>query len=521
MDQASGSAVPAAAGPILRATPAPQAPRSESDRVPLLAWVIAAALVAAELAVSGRYGFFSDELYFIVCGRHLAFGYVDQPPLVPLLTRIMTGILGVRPTAIRIIPALAGGVIVVITARLAALLRAGQTGRVIAALAAACAPFIIGVAYLDVTTPLEMLAWAAVLLCVTTALLRGKPRWWLGAGVAAGLGLQDDNVLVLLLAGLAAGILVSGYRGVLRTRWPWLGGGIAAVIVAPDIAWQAMNGWPQLTMASVLHQENNTLPDYLGGPLAVVDYAGPLLIPLLIAGAVRLWRAPELRFLAVTSTLIVVYVLAWVPGKAYYAEGVGPAVLAAGALAAERWIAQGRRPLLRRGIMVAAPLVSAAMTVPLVLPVLPAADLSDLPASAQQFLATPNTVGWPQLAAAVTAQDAALTRAGQPPTSIFTEDADTAAALEVVGSGDRLPPVLSGNDAFWTWGPGHASDTVVLVVDAQTLAGLRPFFASCHVLTTFYAPFGLQNSYADVQIGVCTGPVASWHTLWPHLKRYD
>ena len=109
------------------------------DRVPVLVWVIAAIFVAAELAVSGRYGFQQDELYFIVAGHHLAFGYVDQPPLAPLLTRI-TGILGVSPTAIRIIPALAGGAIVIMAARLAALFGAGRFGRVLAALTTACAP---------------------------------------------------------------------------------------------------------------------------------------------------------------------------------------------------------------------------------------------------------------------------------------------------------------------------------------------------------------------------------------------
>ena len=112
--------------------PAARTPVSRSDRVPLLAWVIGAAFVTVELAVSSRYGFLQDELYFLVAGHHLAFGYVDQPPLAPLLTRI-TGLLGVSPTAIRIIPALAGGTIVIMAARLAALFGAGRFGRVLAA----------------------------------------------------------------------------------------------------------------------------------------------------------------------------------------------------------------------------------------------------------------------------------------------------------------------------------------------------------------------------------------------------
>jgi 4-amino-4-deoxy-L-arabinose transferase-like glycosyltransferase len=141
----------------------------------VLAWLIAAAFVAVELALSGRYGFMQDELYFIQAGHHLAFGYVDQPPLTPLLTRI-SEIAGLSPTAIRVIPALAGGAVVVAAARFAALFGAGRLGRVLAALAMACSPVLLGADHVDNTTALDLLAWAVVLLCVTLALLRDRPR---------------------------------------------------------------------------------------------------------------------------------------------------------------------------------------------------------------------------------------------------------------------------------------------------------------------------------------------------------
>ena len=205
----------------------------------------------------------------------------------------------------------------------------------------------------------------------------------------------------------------------LRTRWPWLGAGIAAVIWAPNLIWQATHGWPQLAMASALHQQNTSAADYLGGLPAQLVYLGLLVIPLTIAGFVRLWRTPELRFIAVAATVIVVYVLAWVPGKAYYTDGMAPAVLAAGSLAAERWIARGRRPRLRRGVVIAAPLVGMAIILPAVLPIVPAGHVHDLPASSQHA-DIGDTLGWPQLTRTVAAQDAALVHAGQPPTSIFT-----------------------------------------------------------------------------------------------------
>jgi hypothetical protein len=497
-------------------SPAAQTRVSRPDRVPLLAWLIAVVFVAVELAVSGRYGFLQDELYFIVAGHHLAFGYVDQPPLAPLLTRI-TGILGVSPTAIRIIPALAGGAVVVMAARLAALFGAGRFGRVLAALTMACAPVLLGAVHIGNTTALDLLAWTAVLLSVTTALLRRRPRWWLVAGAAAGLGLEADNLVALLLICLAAGLLASAQRSVLRTRWPWLGAGIAAAIWAPNLIWQAIHGWPQLAMSAALHQQNTSPADYASALPAQLLYLGLLVAPLVVAGFVVLWRTSELRFLAITAALVLLYVLAWVPGKVYYADGTAPAVLAAGAVAAERWIARARRPRVRRWPLVAATLAGVAVALPTVLPVLPASDVHDLPASSQQS-SLGDTIGWPQLTRAVAVQDAALVRAGQPPTSIFTGYYAEAGALDVLGSADHLPPVLSGHNAYWMWGPGQASDRTVLVVDA--LGQLRPYFASCRLLTTYYAPYQLQNDWTGLQIGVCTGPVASWPTLWPHLKHY-
>lgn len=527
MEQCDDTAAISSQAAVAVATAAPRAPAHQaparraraprSDRVPALAWVIAAAFVAIELAVSGRYGFMQDELYFIEAGRHLAFGYVDQPPLMPLLDKA-TGLLGQGPTAIRIIPALAGGAIVVAAARFAALFGAGRLGRVLAALATACAPVFLGAMHVGNTTPVELLAWTLALLCVTTALLRHSPRWWLGAGVAAGVGLEDNNLMVMLLIALVIGLAASAHRDVLRTRWPWLGAGIAAAIWAPNLIWQATHDWPQLAMASALHQENDSVADYLGGPVAQLFYPGLLAAPLLVAGFRRLWRTPELRFIAIVVALVVGYVLAWVPGRPYYTDGLAPAVLAAGSVAAEGWLARARWPRCTAAAVVAAPLIGIAVISPLILPILPVGDVHALPASSQQSAAVGNTVGFPQLARAVEAQDAALVRAGDPPTSIFTGYYAEAAAIDVLGSPDRLPPVLSGQNAYWMWGPGRASDRTVLVVDA--LATLRPYFASCRALTTYHAPYHVQNDWTGIGIGVCTGPDATWPALWSRLRYY-
>ncbi|HTT50237.1 MAG TPA: glycosyltransferase family 39 protein [Streptosporangiaceae bacterium] len=493
-------------------TPAAPGP---GGQLPVLVWVIVAVFVAVELAMSSRYGFLQDELYFIEAGRHLAFGYVDQPPIAPLLTRV-TAVLGVSPAAIRIAPALAGAAVVIIAARFAALFGAGRFGRVLAALATACAPLVLALAHLGITEPFDLLAWAAVLLCVTVAVLRDRPRYWLGAGAAAGLGLEDNNLMVLLLICLAFGLLSPAGRPVLTTRWPWLGAGLAALIWAPNVGWQATHGWPEVAMAGALHRLDTTPADYLAGLPLQLLYAGLFAAPLVIVGLVHLWRTRELRFLAITATLLILYVTAWVPGKMYYSEGTAPVVLAAGAVAAERWMARGPRPRLRHGLLVAAPLLSIALSAWSELPIVPPAELHTI--HSLDTVTTADTFGWPQFTRAVAAQDAALTRAGQRPTSIFTQDYGEAGALDVLGSRDHLPPVLSGHNTFWLWGPGRAADRVVLVVD--DMAQLRPYFAHCRALTTFYVPDHVPSYITGLVIGVCTGPVAGWPALWPHLKHY-
>jgi 4-amino-4-deoxy-L-arabinose transferase-like glycosyltransferase len=485
------------------------------DRVPLAAWVIAAAYVVLELAVSDRYGFQQDELYFLVASHHLAFGYVDQPPLAVLLART-TDLFGVNPTAIRILPALAGGAIVVLAARLAALFDGGRAARIIAALAVAIAPVFLAATHVGNTTPYDLLAWTVVTVCVATALLRSRPRWWLGAGLAAGIGIEDEYLILTLLAALVIGILAtSAHRPVMMTRWPWLGGVIALVIWLPNLVWQLANGLPQLTMASALHEQNTSTADYVGGLPAQLVYAGLLGIPLFIAGFITLWRTTQLRFLGVTAALVLIYVLVWIPGKVYYVDGVLPAILAAGSVSAEGWIARARRPRARRVAIGVLATVGTALILPATLPLLPSASLHTVSGATS----VADGIGWPQLTADVAAQDAALTRAGQPPTAIFTGAFAQAGALDVYGAPYHLPPVISGHNTFWLWGPGDAPDTTVLYVDAADQ--LKPYFASCRQLAVYNPPNQVKNDWNDLAIGVCTGPSGSWNTLWPHMKHYD
>ncbi|HEY6425944.1 MAG TPA: glycosyltransferase family 39 protein, partial [Acidimicrobiales bacterium] len=123
-------------------------------RLPVIS--IAVAFTVLEIAVSSRYGFHRDELYFLACAHHLAWGYVDQPPMVPAIAWLSIHAWGTSPVSIRLLSALAGGASVVLTGLTARQLGGGWRAQTLAALAAATSPQVLAAFHLLSTTPFDM-----------------------------------------------------------------------------------------------------------------------------------------------------------------------------------------------------------------------------------------------------------------------------------------------------------------------------------------------------------------------------
>ncbi|HEY5989961.1 MAG TPA: glycosyltransferase family 39 protein, partial [Streptosporangiaceae bacterium] len=143
--------------------------------------VIAAALVLAVLliAFSGRYGYHRDELYFLACGRHLAWGYPDQPPLVPVIAWLMSDLAPASLVVLRLPSAVASAALVLLTGLIARELGAERTAQAIAAICLAVAPLVIGAGHLLSTTTLNLPAWALASWLILRILRTGNGRLWL------------------------------------------------------------------------------------------------------------------------------------------------------------------------------------------------------------------------------------------------------------------------------------------------------------------------------------------------------
>jgi 4-amino-4-deoxy-L-arabinose transferase-like glycosyltransferase len=183
-------------------------------------------MLAGLLAVSPAYGFHGDEMYFVVAGQHPALGYVDQGSLTPLLSAASVALLGVSPTAVRILPALEMALLVVLVALMTRDLGGSRRAQSLAALTAAVSGYL-GAGHLDTTTEPDLLAWAIILWLVVKLLAGGDRRLWLAVGVTAGIGLENKDTLLFLGAGLAAGCSSGrptscGRRRMAGHSSPWL-----------------------------------------------------------------------------------------------------------------------------------------------------------------------------------------------------------------------------------------------------------------------------------------------------------
>src|SRR5215813_8511135 len=140
---------------------------------------------------NNRYGYFRDELNFMSCGNHLAWGYADHPPLIPFLVYVSRAIFGDSLRAMRFVPALANSFLVILSALIAREFGARRFAIVLTAICVALAPIYLAYGSLVTTNCLEPLLWMGCAWCLIRAIKSDQPRYWLWFGLIAGIGLEE------------------------------------------------------------------------------------------------------------------------------------------------------------------------------------------------------------------------------------------------------------------------------------------------------------------------------------------
>jgi Dolichyl-phosphate-mannose-protein mannosyltransferase len=484
--------------------------------------LIALGAFVLEMAVSARYGYVRDELYFLAAGQHLAFGYVDQPALTPLLARLGTVLGGNTVVGLRVLPALCLVAVIVLTVAISRILGAGRTGQVLAALAAATCTEFIGAAHELTTTPADFLFWTLTLYLAARLVDSHDPRWWLAIGGCVGVASEAKWNIAFLAGTLVVGLVVTGARSLLCSRYLAIGAILAAALAAPDLIWQAAHGWPALDVFRALDTQawHNRATYWQGQVL----FTGLALTPIWVAGliwALRRQQARAFRPLAVACGLAILlqFVLG---GKPYYPGAAYTFLLAAGCVPVERWLAT-QRALLGRikpvAVVVGGMLVSAAVVLPVALPILPAATLRTVPLQKINYDLA-ESIAWPKQVALVARVYDALPPAERRQTTILTGNYGEAGAVERYGAEYGLREAYSGANNFWLWGPPPSRDTTAIAVNADP-ALLRREFRHVRLVATFWNGLGVSDDEEGVQIFLATGLRSSWATAWPAFRNYS
>jgi hypothetical protein len=489
--------------------------------------------LSIHLLANGGYGFFRDELYYIACGEHLDFGYVDHPPFVALVTKMSRLLLGDSLFSLRLLPAIAGACIVFLTG-----LVIRELGGKTFAQTLGCVAVIISPVYLNIGNHMSMnvfdhLFWTLSALLMIRILKTENTKLWLALGVVLGIGLQNKHSVFFFGFGLLAGLVLTSARKHLFTLELWLGVTVAFVVFLPNLIWQFVHGFPSLEFirnASLYKNISLSPQEFLAGQIMEMHI---FLFPILLLGlfyylflkSAKPFRVFGWMYIAIFGLFILT------SAKTYYIAPIYPLMFAGGAVAFEtligrcsiRWLKPAALAFLCGGGL---------MTAPLALPVLPVKtfikyteflglsahrtenhEMGQLP---QHFA---DMFGWEELTRSVNDVYQTLSPQDRAKCGIYAQNYGEAGAIDFFGRSYGLPEVIAGHNNYYLWGPRHFSGEVMIIIGGER-ADHEDVFESVEQAALFQHDYVMPYEN-NLPLFICRGVKAPLEELWPRVKHYD
>ncbi|HEY7402050.1 MAG TPA: glycosyltransferase family 39 protein [Candidatus Angelobacter sp.] len=508
-----------------------QKPGGRFTSGPAIVAYIAAAKLLFHLLTAARYGIFRDEMYYFACSEHMAWGYVDQPPLIALVIWITRHTLGSSVFALRLPAALAGAALVWLAGKLARELGGGRFAQALAALAVFMVPIYMIMHHWITMNAFEPLIWMGCLWCVVRAINSGDEKYWFWFGVLAGVGFEAKYSIVFFLAGVLVGVLATPERKVLKSKWLWRGAAAAFLIFLPNFLWLVRHDFPFIEL---MHNIRATSRDVVRGPIAFVLDQGqimnPILFPLWLAGlgwllfaqASRRYRVLGWTYLAVLAIFIAL------KGKNYYVVPIYPVLFAAGAVGFERITI--RRMAWTRVAYIAVLVLFTAALAPIFAPVLPVESfiryqtkLGFQPPKAEnqnngslpQYFA--DEFGWEDMVREVARIYNSLPAEERARTAIFANSYGQAGAIDYFGPKYGLPKAICNHQNYWYWGPRDYTGESVIVLGSDG-SGDREHFKSVEVAGRADSPYSRVDERYDIFL--CRGLLWDFKAVWPKMKKW-
>jgi hypothetical protein len=500
---------------------------------------IAIHIVTNIMAQHAGYGIFRDEMYYLMCGRHLAFGYVDQPPMVALAARLTDVLFGYQHMwSLRLIPAIAGGAKVFLTGMIVWALGGGRRAAALAMTGVLAVGVYLGIDSFLSMNCLDPVFWMTCALALIRIVQAESPRsvrnWWIVLGISAGLGLENKDSEVFFLVCALVAVLLSSQRRILKSRWFAVAVLLMVAIALPNLLWQIHYHFPTLEWLRDVARSDKDVKLPAGRfLLAQLLMLQPLTVFLWLPGVLWLLlskAARQFRFLGVMYLLFLPLMIA-LHAKDYYLAPIYPLYFAAGAVARFSWAGKIRWRNAITGVYGLLLICALIVFLPLSVPVLPPqkflayehklgfkpqdSETHD-PTILPQFYA--DRFGWKEMVQQVNAVYHALPPDQQVVTGIFTGNYGQASAINILGEHDGLPTAISGHQNYWIWGPRGYTGQEMIIVNESTPEEMSHYYASCKVMAMRTDPLAMPWERGPIYL--CYGRNATYAADWKDLKYY-
>jgi hypothetical protein len=488
--------------------------------VALLVYV-AMATIIIHLLTGHRYGFHRDELATLDDARHLGWGYVAYPPATPFFARVSLGLFGTSLTGFRFFAVLADAIGIVITGLMARELGGGRGAQMMAACAAI--PFALGAGTLMQYVSFDYLWWVLVSYFVIRLLKSNDPRWWVAVGSAVGFGMLTKYSMVFCVGGIVAGVLLTGLRHQLKSKWLWIGVACSLLIFLPNFIWQVQHSFVSVDFLREIHQRDVRMgrtKDFLSDQVRLTLFAFPLamggLYYYFFSRNGRGFRPLGWMYL----TPFVLFLIA--QGRGYYLEPAYPLLFAGGSVWAEEWLGAICQNWSRAAwaLIWAALGINISVTAAFMLPLAP------INSRWWETALTINNdfaeeIGWPELVETVAQVRDSLPEAERRRLGILAGNYGEAGAINLYGPRYGLPTAISGINSFWQRGYGDPPPETLIVVGLSRKF-LERNFQSCRVIGYISNPYGVGNEETTrhAEIFVCRGLRQSWPEFWKGFRYY-
>lgn len=488
-------------------------------------WLLGLALFLLHMFTNHQYGFHQDELVVLDNANNLDWGFVEYPPLTPFLARVGLTLFGLSLVSARTFAALAHSIVLVLTGLMARELGGRRSAQILAALGAVIAPIALIQGALIQYVTFDFL-WSVLIAYLVIHLLKSEdPRRWIPIGAVIGLGMMTKYTMVMFVAGLVGGVLLTDARRYLRSPWLWGGVALSLLIFLPNLIWQIQHNFISLEFLSGIHARDVRIGRAEGYIIEQFIFcSNPFAIPLWISGLIYYFRGEPGRRYRLIGWMYVIpfFIYLFTQGRSYYLAPAYPMLIAAGAVVWQARLDQlpaekSRRSLGTTWIGLA---IGAVISAALALPIAPINSwLWNITSEVHDTFT--EQIGWPEFIQTVAGIYENLPEREKARAGIFAAENDEAAALNLYGPQYGLPKAISGSDTFWLRGYSDPPPETLIIV-GYSQAEVASVFEQCELAGTITNPYGVENDLRSPStIFVCRGLRLPWPELWNMAKRYS